>query len=246
MSQTVQTKLKDKVMLITGASRGLGRDMCVYFSKLGLKIAVTARSTKKLEELKDEVEQNGGDVLTFGLDITDYEGIGEAIDSILARWGRIDILVNNAGTGYHKSLEEITKEEIDTVLDTNLKGLIYATKIVAAKMKSTGGGHIINISSIGGIVAGGREGVYSASKFGVNAFSEAMSRHLIKDNIKVTSICPGGIDTTWWDRNTYPPGKENLIETEEINSNVESIISSSKNTLYKQIVLIPTCEAVVR
>ena len=238
-------KQEKKVMMITGASRGLGRYLCQFFAKAGLKIAAIARNKDDLEELaKSIISDNPDNIINcYAVDVRDYEGLENAVADINGQWGTIDILVNNAGCVANKSFLEHTKQDIDDTIDVNLKGVIYPTRIVTPIMIKNKNGHIINISSTSGLRGLKEYGIYAASKHGVNGFADSMSKYLIEHNILVTTLCPGGINTTWWDRMNWPFEKEMLIEPKEIAELIRLIISSPASTLYKQVTFFPVCEA---
>ena len=235
-----------KVIVVTGASRGLGRKICTHFSGLGMKVAALARNGTELKILEAEIRGSGGDCITFSVDVTDYDGLSSAMEQTVESWGTLDVLVNNAGVGFDDSFEEITKENIDRTIDVNLKGLIYATQLAAPYMKKQNKGSIFNISSIAGTrgvnTKNNSNGIYTATKFAVNGFSDAISKYLMKNNIHVVTLCPGGIDTTWWDRWTWTHEKEALIDPQDIASLIEFILKAPKNVLYKQVLFHPAVE----
>jgi len=233
---------KDKVVFITGASRGLGRYLCTYFAEKGAKIAATARDESKLAELAAEIENKGGGIFTYAGSVSDYDAMKEAASQTVEKWGTIDLLINNAGVGFAKPMEDQSKEEIDATIDTNIKGLIYVTQHVVKYMKEANKGHIFNISSTVGI-RGARSSVYSATKFAVNGFSEGISKKLLmENNIHVVNLNPGGIDTTWWDRTTYATGKDNLIQPHDMARFIDFILSNPENIFFKQALFFPTRE----
>ncbi|QJD87697.1 SDR family oxidoreductase [Cohnella herbarum] len=238
--------LRNKTAIVTGASRGLGRVVCTHFASLGMKVAAIARNEDELKNLREEISGMGTECMTFALNITDYDGIAKAVEEVQRAWGSIDVLVNNAGAGVDTSFEEITKEDIDMTIDVNLKGVIYASKHVAPYMIKQQQGHIINISSIAGTrglnTKNNNNGIYTATKFGVNGFGDAISKYLMKDNIHVVTLCPGGIDTSWWDRWTWLHEKDALIKPHDIASLIEFILKAPNNILYKQILFHPTVE----
>ncbi len=240
--------LNDKTMVVTGASGGLGRYLCTYFAKLGVRVFAIARNEEKLKDLKKEVTDNGGIIETFAASVADYDKMKEAVNSVIGKWGKIDILVNNAGIGrWPGSIADQTKETIDAVMDTNLKGLIYMTNLAAPHMIEKKDGYMFNISSTAGLNGSGGYAVYGASKFGVNGFSEGVAKELINHNVHVTTLCPGGINTEWWDK-WKSEGKEKksdrevLLEREDLAALMEFILSQPRRAFYKQIILPPTSE----
>jgi len=239
-------QLKGQTVIVTGASRGLGRAVCTHLGSLGMKVAAIARNEAELKNLREELEAQGTECMTFALNVTDYDGIGRAVAEVHRAWGSVDVLVNNAGAGVDTSFEEITKEDIDMTIDVNLKGVIYASKHVAPYMMKQQQGHIINISSIAGTrglnTKNNNNGIYTATKFGVNGFGDAISKYLMKDNIHVVTLCPGGIDTSWWDRWTWLHEKDALIKPHDIASLIAFILQAPNNILYKKVLFHPTVE----
>jgi len=234
-------KIKNKVIVVTGASRGMGRYFCKHFSNQGAKIAAIARTKDDLAKLKKDIEINGGELEYYPLNITDYEEIQKAVDDIVSKWGRIDILINNAGINNKKPLEELNKEDIDNVIDINLKGYIYATRLIAPiMMRSKEYKYIFNISSMAGTRGLNSNGLYYASKFGINGFSNAMSKYLMSNNINVVTLCPGAVKTDWWlSRNKWPYEEKMLIDPGEVAGLIEFIIRGRETTLYKNIQFFP-------
>jgi len=242
----MENNLRNKVALITGASRGIGRYLCEHLSELGIKVAAVARSVEKLKTLEDEIKKKGNEISTYKMDVTDFEGVEKVVSEIVKKWGTIDILVNNAGTNVRSPLEFLKKEEIDLVYDTNLKGTVYVTRHVAPVMIKANKGHIINISSLAGLRSPKGNGLYHSSKSGVIVFSDSISKHLMKNNIYVTTLCPGAVDTSWWDRAggyLYGDGdRKKIIQPSQIAKLVEFILNGEEYTLFSRVVLAPSGE----
>lgn len=243
----MKKELNEQVAVITGASRGLGKSICMRFAELGIKIATIARSEEELVKLQEDVCKAGGSIITFKGDVTDYQNLGDIMRQTYETFGSIDILINNAGTGVDTPFEDLTLEDIDSTIDVNLKGVIYATKQVVPYMAKSGYGNIINISSIaakrGVNVSTNSNGIYTASKFGVSGFSDTMDKYLLKYNIHVSAICPGAINTSWWDRWYYPHDKKAMIPPEYIVKIVELILLAPESVVFKQASLVTTVEA---
>ncbi len=199
--------LKGKVAVITGASTGIGKAVSVHLAKLGIKIVAIARNKNKLEKLKNEIEKERGEIIYFPASVTDYTEMQRVIEKVIKNWGVIDILINNAGIVRGGSLEDSPREDIDEVVDTNLKGMFYCTKFVIPSMIKNKSGYIFNISSIGGLRGGNSNGIYCATKFGVRGFSNSIGKYLAEHNVKVTTIYPAATETPIWgnskDKNTY-------------------------------------------
>ena len=183
-----------KVILITGASSGIGRDAALKLAGQGHKVYAAARRMDKLEELASEKQ---GNIFPLALDITDEASIGAAVETIIQKEGRIDVLVNNAGFGYFGPIETVPIEEARKQLDVNIFGLASLTRKVLPYMRQNSGGRIINISSIAGRMTVPFGGWYNISKYAVEAFSDALRMEVKPYGIKVSIIEPGGIKTAW-------------------------------------------------
>ncbi|MBK8725526.1 MAG: SDR family NAD(P)-dependent oxidoreductase [Holophagaceae bacterium] len=191
-----------KVWFITGCSSGLGRVLVQELLAAGHRVAATARTPDSLRDL------DPGDparFLALPLDVTDDESIQAAVAAALARFGRLDVLVNNAGYGVVGALEEIPEGEIRRIFDTNVFGLLETTRAVLPTLRSQGSGWILNISSIAGIAATPGFGVYNATKFAVEGFSEALALDVGKLGIRVHIIEPGPFRTDFAGRSLVNP-----------------------------------------
>jgi len=187
--------LTGKVAMVTGASKGLGKAMAAGLAKAGSDLALCARNPDDLRRAAAEVGKFGTRVETFPLDVVDRESILEAVDSILSRFGRIDILVNNAGINIRKTVLDLSEEEWDSVLDTNLKGYFLVSQAVAPVMIRQGGGKVINLSSIFGAVGMNHQAAYAASKGGIVQLTKVMAIEWAGSNIQVNAIGPTYFET---------------------------------------------------
>jgi NAD(P)-dependent dehydrogenase (short-subunit alcohol dehydrogenase family) len=187
--------LTGKVAMVTGASKGLGRAMATGLAKAGADLALCARNLGDLGKAAAEVGKWGSRVDAFPLDVRDQESIRKASDSILATFGRIDILVNNAGINVRKAVLELSEEEWDSVLDTNLKGYFLVAKAVVPAMIRQGGGKVINISSIFGAVGMNHQAAYAASKGGIVQLTKVMAIEWAESGIQVNAIGPTYFET---------------------------------------------------
>lgn len=183
-----------KVWFITGSSRGFGREWAEAALERGDRVAATARKPTDLEALS---ESYGDSVLPLELDVTDSLGAREKMAVAHEYFGRLDVIVNNAGYGLFGAIEEVTDEQARAQIDTNLLGALWVTKAALPYLREQGSGHIVQVSSIGGIVAFPRLGLYHASKWGLEGFSEALAAEVAEFGIRVTIVEPGGFDTDW-------------------------------------------------
>ena len=183
-----------KVWFITGTSKGFGRVWAEAALARGDRVAATARDVKTLAPL---AEQYGTQVAAMALDVTDKAAVGAAVTAAHARFGRLDVVVNNAGYGLFGAIEEVSEAEARAQLETNLFGALWVTQAVLPLMRAQGSGHIIQVSSIGGVNAFPTVGLYHASKWGLEGFSQSLAAEVAGFGIKVTIVEPGGFATDW-------------------------------------------------
>src|ERR1700693_1492457 len=183
-----------KVWFITGTSKGFGRVWAEAALARGDKVAATARDVKTLAPL---VERHGDQVSAITLDVNDKAAVAAAIPEAHARFGRLDVVINNAGYGLFGTIEEVSEAEARAQIETNLFGALWVTQAALPIMRAQGSGHIIQVSSIGGVNAFPTIGLYHASKWGLEGFSQALSAEVAAFGIKVTIVEPGGYATDW-------------------------------------------------
>jgi NAD(P)-dependent dehydrogenase (short-subunit alcohol dehydrogenase family) len=183
-----------KTWFITGASRGFGREWAIAALERGDTVAATARDTATLDDL---VERFGDKILPIRLDVNDREADIAAVAAAHERFGRLDVVVNNAGYGQFGMIEEISEEEARAQFETNVFGALWITQAALPYLRAQGSGHILQVSSIGGISAFPNIGIYNASKWALEGFSQALAQEVADFGIRVTIIEPGGFDTDW-------------------------------------------------
>jgi 3-hydroxy acid dehydrogenase/malonic semialdehyde reductase len=187
----------NKTILVTGATSGFGRAIAARFAKEGYTVCITGRRADRLAEVKAGIENAYGvNVVTLAFDLRDKTQVQQAVSDLKKQVQKIDILVNNAGlaAGF-SAIDEGDTDDWDTMIDTNVKGLLYITRQVAPMMKAQAGGHIINIGSTAGNLVYKNGNVYCATKFAVDALTQGMRIDLLPYGIKVTAINPGMAET---------------------------------------------------
>ena len=183
-----------RTWFITGSSRGFGREWAIAALERGDGVAATARDTGSLDDL---VERFGDRVLPLKLDVTDRTAVFDAVRTAYERFGRLDVVVNNAGYGQFGMIEEISEAEARDQIETNVCGALWVTQAALPYLREQGSGHILQVSSIGGISAFPNIGIYNASKWALEAFSQSLAQEVAGFGIKVTIIEPGGYSTDW-------------------------------------------------
>jgi short-subunit dehydrogenase len=232
--------LEGKVVVITGASAGLGAHFSQLLVEKGSKVYGLARRTAKLDELRSEL----GPLFTgIECDVADESAVGNAFKGILESEGRIDVLVNNAGLGIFGPAEDVTLDEWDLQVNVNLKGVFLCTRAVLPAMKAQNeesgfGGHIINISSVAGLLGNPNISTYNVTKFGLKGYSEALFKEVREDGIKVSCFFPGSIQTDFF-KSAGLPMSANPMTSEQLGSTLIHVLETPDNYLITEIVMRP-------
>jgi NAD(P)-dependent dehydrogenase (short-subunit alcohol dehydrogenase family) len=186
--------MASKVWFITGSSRGFGREWAIAALERGDRVAATARDVSSLQDL---VDKYGDAIFPLALDVNDRAADFAAVQSAHDRFGRLDVIVNNAGYGQFGMIEEISEEEARAQFETNLFGALWVTQAALPFLREQGSGHIVQVSSIGGISAFVNIGIYNGSKWALEGFSQALAQEVEPLGIHVTIVEPGGYSTDW-------------------------------------------------
>ena len=186
--------MAEKVWFITGTSRGFGREWAIAALERGDKVAATARDTASLDDL---VAKYGDAILPLKLDVTDRAADFAAVKQAHEHFGRLDVVVNNAGYGQFGFVEEMSEQDARDQIETNVFGALWVTQAALPYLRAQGSGHIIQVSSIGGIVAFPNVGIYHASKWALEGFSQSLAQEVAPFGVHVTLIEPAGFSTDW-------------------------------------------------
>jgi NADP-dependent 3-hydroxy acid dehydrogenase YdfG len=196
--------IEGKIVVITGASSGLGAAAARLLSEQGAAVVLGARRADRIQALADELNRNGGKALAIATDVTRREQVQALVDGAVQAFGRIDVLINNAGLMPSSLLERRRVEDWDRMVDVNLKGVLYGVAAALPPMQARKSGHIINVSSVAGHKVGPGGAVYSATKHAVRALSEGLRQEVKPYNIRTTIISPGAVATELPDSITEP------------------------------------------
>ena len=202
--------LDGKVAAITGASSGIGEATAELLAGEGAKVALIARRHDRLIELANRIEAEGGEALAIEADVSDHGKVEAIAGQIRGQWGGLDILVNNAGVMLLGAVDGADVEDWRRMVDVNLLGLLYCTREAMPLMRDSGGGHIVNVSSVAGRTANLGSAVYNLTKWGVVGFSEALRQEALHSNIRVTCVEPGFVATELQGHNENPAVVEAL------------------------------------
>jgi 3-oxoacyl-[acyl-carrier protein] reductase len=230
--------LTDKVAIVTGAGRGIGRAIALALSHAGARLALAARSEPELGAVAEEIRSRDGDALVLPTDVTRDEDMERLVERTLKEWGSIDILVNNAGWGKTVPVVNSKNEEIDKTLQINLRAPMILTRLVLPAMLEKKSGAIINIGSISGKSGSANTAAYSASKFGVIGFTQSLFEEVREHGIKVSVILPGFVDTP-----LIPPNKRldrsKMIQPDDVADTVMFVLSLPPTSCSVEITIRP-------
>ena len=238
VAKTTSKKTKhDEIILITGASRGIGAAIARGLANSGRHLVLVARNEEKLNQVKDDVEKTGAAARCYGADLSDKGVCHQLINQIESDTGPIDILINNAGVGFTGSVAEIDLEEFDTMLDLNVRAVVHLTRRVLPKMIERRRGAVINIASMAAHFTSAGMAGYAASKHAVLGFSNSLFDDVRDYGIKVSAICPGYVTTDMVGSNGRDLSK--MIQPQDITEAVRYVLQSSPHVCPFEIHLRP-------
>lgn len=220
------SNIKDKVVIITGASSGIGEATAIELASKGAKVVIAARREDRLKQLQAEIQTSGGQAIYKVTDVSSRQQMEELAAFAIKEFGQIDVLVNNAGIMPLSPLHNKKVEEWDNMIDVNIKGVLYGIAAVITHMRERKEGHIINVSSIAGHLVFEASAVYSGTKFAVRAITEGLRMEEAANNIRTTIISPGAIATELLNSISDPNLKSSQVEASKIGIHPASIARS--------------------
>jgi len=230
--------LSGKIAVVTGGTRGIGRAIAERLLREGAAVAVCSRLHENVQTLLKDCQPGAGErLLAEPADVSKLEDVRRFFARVDERFGGVDFLINNAGIGVFKSVMDLTPEEWRRTIDLNLSGVYYCSHEALPRMRKRGAGYIINISSLAGKNAFAGGAAYNASKFGLNGFSEAMMLDHRYDNVRVSYIMPGSVDTDFGVRAGAAPWK---IQPEDIADVVTMLLRMPARTLISRVEIRPS------
>ena len=241
---------KTKVVVITGASSGIGKATARLLAEDGAKVVLGARRENKLQEIATEIEKLGGEAAYQSTDVTDDDQVESLAKLAIDRFGRIDVWVNNAGIMPQSILSEKKIDDWNNMIDINIKGTLYGIGAAIPYMDKQKYGHIINVSSVAGHTAHQGSAVYSATKYAVRAISESLRQEMVdaKNNVRVTVISPGAINTDLLSSVTDPEVKAGMekfyesfgIPVERVALTIKEAIDLPEDAAWNEVIIRPT------
>jgi NADP-dependent 3-hydroxy acid dehydrogenase YdfG len=202
--------IKDKVVVITGASSGLGEATARHLAQQGARLVLGARRQDRIQALAKELTGGGSEAVAVSMDVTDRQQVQKLVDTAVESFGRVDVMINNAGLMPQALLERLQVDEWERMIDVNLKGVLYGIAAALPIMKQQKSGHFINVSSVAGHKVGPGFAVYAATKFAVRALSEGLRQEVKPYNIRTTVISPGAVATELPNSVTDPEAGERI------------------------------------
>ena len=230
-------KLTGKVALVTGGGRGIGAAIAVRLAELGAQVVVCGRNQKPIDATAKGVTKAGGKATAMAADVADLKSVDSLAKRIKTEFSRLDILVNNAGVGsFSTPLHELEPAEWDRVININLRGVFYCIRAFVPLMSA--GAHIVNISSLAGKNALPNGAVYAASKWGLNGLSYSVAEELRGQNIRVSVVCPGSVDTELSPH--AGKAKSKMLKPDDVAHAVSAIVTQEPQSFMSEVLLRPT------
>jgi len=233
-----KSTLEGQVAVVTGAGRGIGAAITEKLASLGATVVLCGRTEKPLQTTASRISANNGSAQARTCDVANLASVQELADWVSKTFGRVDILVNNAGVADSGPLHVMTPEAWEKVLNTNLRGVFYCIRAFAPMMIQSGGGHIVNISSLAGKNPLPNGAAYAASKWGLNGLSYSVAEELRTHNIRVSVVCPGSVDTELSPHTGKTPSK--MLRSADVAHVVGMLVQQTPQSFVSEVLIRPT------
>lgn len=228
--------ISKKTAIVTGASSGIGKHVSIKLAQNNFNVILIARSKEKLQCLKKIINDEGNDCSIIVADISDNLSV-EKIYSKLEKIKNIEVLINNAGIGIFNKIENISMDEWNKQINTNLSGSFLMTKMVVGNMKKNNSGKIVFINSVAGINSYPYSSAYVATKFGLRGFASSIREELREHNIKVISFHPGAIDTPFWDNSKVDFPRNEMLSSQDVADSIINTILAKNNVVHEEVII---------
>ncbi|KAA3660255.1 MAG: SDR family NAD(P)-dependent oxidoreductase [Calditrichaeota bacterium] len=234
--------LENKVALVTGASKGIGRAIALRLVENGCNIALTARSEMDLNAVKTECEKGGRDVFVAAADMTNEGDINRCVNKTVEHFGKLDILINNAGIGHFSPIAEMATADWDAMFNLNIRGLFLMTRACLPHLKNNDESAVINISSLAGKNSFAGGGGYTATKHALMAFTRCLMMEERKNGMRVSAICPGSVDTAFGGhlRPDDDPKKKRILQSDDVAETVLHVLQMPPQAMVSEVDMRPS------
>ena len=234
-------ELENKVVVVTGAGRGIGRAIAVELGRMGARVVVASRGVAEVEETVRLIQATKGQALSIPTDVRKEGEVRHLLEQSVAQFGPVDIWVNAAGVGVTGPVVEFTDEDYESILQTNLKSVFLASRLLLPSMMERKTGHIINIASIAGKVGSANLAVYCASKFGLVGFTQALAEEVRQFGIRVSLICPGSTDTVFMGSSgKAAKARDRMLAPSDVAHAVRMLVTQTPNSFISEVIIRPT------
>lgn len=238
-SKLETNNLEGKVAIVTGASKGIGKAIAVALADAGAKIVLAARTPQTVEDVAAELRETGANATAVPTDVTDIDAVQNLVQRTLETYQNLDILINNAGSGKFGTVTDFDPSDWDNVINSNLKGVYLCAKYALPHLLAQGGGQIINVLSIAAKVAFPASSAYCAAKAGALALTKVLAAEVRDQNIRVTAVLPGSVETPFWDDIPQHPDFEKMLKPEHVANAVLSVCQQPVGMVTEEIVVMP-------